>query len=264
MPIPWKITSLDEVDEAFRGEYVQRDGFYYADMVLPDGFGIEDVSGLKRSLGASRREYQEATAKLKAYSGIEDPAKALEAMSKLEEMQNFDPDEVVAEKIKAREEQLIQKHTAQIELRDKRSDSLLNQLKKELIENAAMKALAENGGAEYAHMTMPYIRDRVQLREADDKFIVEVLDDNGNPAIADSAGNPMGIPQLVAEMKAQPDRWGPAFNGTGNSGTNKENTTANQQVTTTQGGTPKVVSMDQMGEFLSEIAEGTVVVDPSL
>ena len=59
MPLPIVADSLDAVPEALRSAYVERDGKYHLDAE------IEDVSGLKNTNAATRRERDEAKRKLR-------------------------------------------------------------------------------------------------------------------------------------------------------------------------------------------------------
>lgn len=60
------LDSLEGVDDAVKGLYVERDGKHYL-----DAEGVEDVSGLKSSLEKQKREAKEAREALKRYDGID-------------------------------------------------------------------------------------------------------------------------------------------------------------------------------------------------
>lgn len=54
MPLPLSTDSLDSVPEKARGAYIEKDGKFYLDTE------VEDVTGLKNSLKAARKEREEA------------------------------------------------------------------------------------------------------------------------------------------------------------------------------------------------------------
>jgi len=216
MALKLVLESLDGLSEDIAAEYVEKNGKFNLDTIAANGLAVEDVSGLKSALEKERETGRKTIAKLKAFEGIDDPKAAKEALVKVEEMANWDPDKEVAEKMKARESQLIaanKKETAKITAR---VDSAEGQLKKVLVENAAVTALTDAGGR--VKVMLPHVMQQVRMRESDGQFIAEVIDDQGTPRVGDAQGNPMTIPQLVAEMKGN-ETFGVAFDGTGSTGT---------------------------------------------
>ena len=88
MKIKARVTSLDDVPEQYRDRYTQsEDGKSWT----LDELDIEDVSALKANSERLRKSYSAAQEELKKKNemyGDLDPAKAREAMQKLEEMDN--------------------------------------------------------------------------------------------------------------------------------------------------------------------------------
>lgn len=79
------VASLDEVPEAYRSLYVQKNGKY-----VLDAEGVEDVTGLKSALEKerlSKGEVEKSLKDIKAHLGDADPAKAALAMKQLAELE---------------------------------------------------------------------------------------------------------------------------------------------------------------------------------
>ncbi len=87
--------------------------------------------------------------------------------------------------------------------------SLQNALDKELITNAAMKAIeSEEGNSLFL---LPHMQGNMKTvqNEAGD-FEVQILDGEGKQRFGDDATTPFAVKDLVAEMKAN-DKFAPAF-----------------------------------------------------
>lgn len=193
---------------------------YMLDVIGSNGFALENVSGLKSALEKERQEGRTAATKLKAFENL-DPAKAREALKKVESMANFNPEEQVAAGIKEREAQLIARHQEAMTLSTQKSDGYKTQLERMLVENASMKALQDAGGNPL--LLTPHLRSQIRMRETDNGMIAEVYNPStGAARVGDAQGNPMTIPQLVAELKAN-DQFSMAFNGTGSTGSGSTN-----------------------------------------
>lgn len=216
MALKLMLESLDGLSDEIAKEYVERDGKFYLDWQEVGGLKVEDVSGLKTALEKERKAARENAAKLKRFEGIDDPDAARSALEKLEEFENFDPDKKVEEKMKSREASLLKQHEKERDKIAKRAENAEGQLKKVLVQNAALDALQKAGGR--ASLMLPHVLGNVRMRQTDSgEYIAEVVDSEGNPRVGDSAGNPMTIPQLVAEMKQSED-FAAGFDGTGATG----------------------------------------------
>ena len=216
------LASLDGIDDAVKAFYVEKDGKFILDVETVEGFALEDVSGLKTALGKERTARENAERLTAAFKDI-DPAKAKEALAKVEEWGNLDPskeaDKIANSKFEAAKAQLLEKHTGELTSRDDRIGHLTKTMESLLIDQAATAALAEAKGS--VDLLLPHVRAHTRVKEVDGKFVVEVVDKDGNAKIADSKGTPMDIKGLVAEMR-QSDTFGRAFEGNGQSGTGKQ------------------------------------------
>ena len=216
MALKLVLDSLDGVAEDVAKEYEEKDGKFVLQTEAAGGLAVEDVTGLKNALSAERKSVTDLKKALKSFDGIEDPKAALKAIKKVEEMADWDPDKATAERVEALKAQLVKAHQAELKAANDKAERMESQLKGVLVESAAIDALTKEGGR--VGLMLPHVLNRVTMREADGKYIAEVLDENGNPAIGDGQGNPMTIPQLVTSMKGTDD-YAAAFDGTGQSGT---------------------------------------------
>lgn len=97
------LESLDGLDDTLKGLYTERNGKFYIDA---EGVEFEeDVKALKNALQRERDGKKSLTEQLKAFEGIGDPEKALEALNKLNKMEE---DNLLSE---GKLEELLEKRT---------------------------------------------------------------------------------------------------------------------------------------------------------
>lgn len=209
--------SAEEIPEGLEEIYAESDGKFVLQVEPVDGLALEDVSGLKSALSKERTANSDLKKRLESFKDL-DPEEARKAMEKVEEFANFDPDAAAAERIKAREEQMLKKHRAEVEKLTSEFDSLRGQLEQTLIDEAATKAIASEKGS--VELLLPHVAKHTRMRRLDDgRYIAEVIDPDGNPRISNAQGStaPMTIPELVQEMKSS-TTFSRAFEGTNSSG----------------------------------------------
>ena len=196
------------------------DGKFRADVEAVGGWALEDVAGLKSALGKQTSRAETAEGTLKKFEGL-DPAQARDALKKVEEFASFKPEERIAEGIKIREGQLVQKHTEEMQKLQGINDKLAEQARTVLVDNLATQAILAEGGD--PEVMLPHVKARIRLdRQEDGTFKRVVLDANGNPGVADAQGTPLDAKHVVQELKAKPN-FQPAFKGSGNSGSGSQN-----------------------------------------
>lgn len=208
----------------FKSEYVERDGKFFLDVTSVDGYELDNVAGLKTTLGkemTTRKELEKTVVKFKDI----DPQKAREALAKLEELEQIDPskdiDKIANTKFEAAKSQLIKKHGEELDAEKGRSGKYRNKIEKLMVDNVATAAVANAKGS--IELLLPHIQKSTRVVEDGDDFKVEVIDKDGNVRIGDSKGQPMTISELVAEMRNS-DTFGRAFEGDGQTGTGKKPT----------------------------------------
>jgi len=204
-----KVASLDAVPEQFRLFYKQTDDGFALDLETPVvKTAVEVISGMSKALGAARTEAAEAK------RGRVDLAPLSEFGATPEEIAAAVRDRLTAaagapkadiEKVKA---DLAKAHASETEKYSARTKALESQLYQLLVENAARAAIAEHKGD--ADLLMPFVRERVVVREDGGKFSVVVVDEGKNIRYSGVTGQEMNIKDLVGEMKSQP-RYGRLF-----------------------------------------------------
>lgn len=215
------VETIDAVPEAARSFYEESDGKFLLKVEPVDGYALENVEGLKSTLSKEMTKRKQLEKDIVRFKDI-DPDRAREAMSKLEELGNIDPnreaDRIVSERLEAAKKQLLEKHDKEVKDHVGRIGQLTKTVESLLIDQAATAALAEAKGS--VELLLPHVQRHTRVREADGKYFVEVVDKDGNARIGNSKGDPMTIADLVQEMRKS-DAFGRAFDGSGQSGGGK-------------------------------------------
>lgn len=203
--------------EALKGEYqAQADGTFLLAVEGVNGFSLENVTGLKASLSEERESKRKIEARIAALGDL-DPDKARDALSKVEKMSKWTPEEKVQEQLKAQIAQVESKYQTELKSKEDRASRLDAAVRGLVVDSEVHRVLAGKGSAK---LLLPAIRDRIRVEEKDGRFTPVVLDDRGNPRITMKSGSsdPMGIEEFVMGLKADPE-LGHAFFGSGHSGT---------------------------------------------
>lgn len=213
------VETIDVVPEAVRGFYQEKDGKFILQVEPVDGLALEDVTGLKTTLGKEltlRKKLEKDVTKFKDI----DPDKAREALAKLEELGSLDPakeaDKIANTKFEAAKAQLLERHNGELQARDGKIGKLTKTVENLLIDQSATAALAAAKGS--VDLLLPIVQRNTRVRENDDgSYVVEVIDKSGNARIANGKGDLMTIEDLVQELR-QSEAFGRAFESSGQSG----------------------------------------------
>lgn len=173
---------------------------------------IAERDSLRANRDEILKEKKRADAALKNYEGF-DPAefKALkDAAAEAERKKAASEGD-----FKALEKQLVDRHAVELGTRDKRITTLQSALEQRLVDAEAARELAEAKGS--VKVLLPHVKARTKVVETDGVFSVVVVDEAGNPRIADGKGTPMTLKGLVAEMRDDAE-FARAFEGSGSSG----------------------------------------------
>lgn len=207
MALKFVLENLDEVDEGLRSHYAPADDGKFRLAVD----GVEDTGALKRSLELAKKERNDAKALAAKYKDV-DPDEYTRLKQEHEERElSSATKKGEYEKLKT---QLVEKHTAELSLKDARERALRSTIDVLMIDSEAVRAIAAAKGV--PELLLPHVRNFVRVVEEDGKFQVKVVDKDGDPRVGDK-GEPMTIPQLVAEMRGS-DIYGRAFDSSGASG----------------------------------------------
>ena len=247
------LDTIDGVDAGLAKLYVKSDdGKYRLDVE-----GDDDALVVLKGVVSKERSLRESAEKrVAAFKGL-DPDVVRETLQRWDAVKDIDPtkeaDKLAEQKVKAREAQLVAKHTSDITARDERIAFYKKAVEQSLIRDKAAMAIAEAKGS--VKLLMPHVEARTRVKEVDGgRFVVEVLDDDGNPRIKDAKGSMMGVDDLIAEMRGASEFAG-AFAGTGNSGGGAKGGGS------LPGSGPSKIGRDQAGTVsIEKIASGEVTV----
>lgn len=223
MPIKAIIDALDTVAEGLRDSYRAGtkeeglEGKFVLSVEGLDGWGLENVSGLKTALGRERTRADNAEKKVQKFGDL-DPDTVKTSLDRLTELESIDPkkeaDRLAQVKIDAATRQLVEKHNQDMQDITGREGKLRKTVETLMIDNVAIKALEGHKGN--VDLLLPHVKSQVRLKDGEDG-VVEVIDREGNVRIGDAQGKPMSVDQLVEEM-SKSDKFAQGFAGTGNSG----------------------------------------------
>lgn len=251
------------LNELIQAEYIQQADAddYTLDTVKAGGLAVENVDGLKRTVNTLRNELATAKTSLETFKGIEDPEKAIVALSKYDEIENWDGDQKIKETVQAQVATITKRHTEETKKIQNNLTNAEKQLKNSLVISSATTALQEAKGN--VRLLLPHVLNRVTMEQTNDgQYRAQVLDEAGQPAIGDGQGNPMTIPQLVSELK-QNEAFAAGFDGTGSTGSEASKANADGTSAKTVSGKKVIQSTDQvaMNANLEDIASGKVTVE---
>lgn len=215
--------TADEIPENLREYYAESDaGGYILSVSDESGYALENVQGLKSTLGKLKDRATKAEEGLKQYSAIgRSPQELAEALQQLESLRITQGEESEAisrmkaelDNVKRSARENIEQATAPIQ---SLADARMEQIKDLLIDSQLQSAIIEAGGN--PRLLMPILKNEVRARtDEDGKVIVEIVDADGTPRVKGKDLAPMGFSDLVAERRNDPD-LAVAFKANGHSG----------------------------------------------
>lgn len=267
---------FDALTEQEQAHYGEKDGNFFLDVGPAEGLELADTTGLRSALQSERQNNaalkKENQTILTTYAGIDDPEKALEAIGKMDEIANWNPDEKTAQMKQEFEAQVTDKHnkeldtvkvklTGELTVVQKKLDARSAQLRDSLVRTKASALLAEKEIEGNPNLLLPYIEKHIRMKELDDDtFETEVVDDNGTPLISTAPGStaPMTMREFVMDLKSKPE-FGGAFKGTGAAGSGGGSSEV------APAGAQKVISATGgpiTGQSIADIASGKTLVGP--
>lgn len=217
-----------KLSKELQGEYAEaKDGKHVLKVESVDGLVLENTTELRSALGQERQTVKELQ-KLQASFKDLDPEAARAALTKVEEMKNWKPEDKVREQIAAREKDLTEKHAREMKEKDDDNKSLSSQLEELLVTNEARNAILSftvDGKAPNVELLLPHVTRQIKTtRGADKKYTAQVVDEKGNQRITQTAGStaPMSIVELVGTMRSN-KTFEAAFPGFQAAGAGSEN-----------------------------------------
>lgn len=217
------VEKIEDAPETVRSFYKARDdGKFVLSVEEADGYALENISGLKSALGKERSTREQLERDVVRFKDI-DPDKAREALAKWEEFQAIDPakeaDKIADTKFNAAKDQLVKKHGDEIKTREDRIARLTGAVDGLTRKQQATAAIADAKGA--VELLLPHVLSHTKVKETDaGEFMTQVVDAAGEVRF-NSAGEPMTVKELVAEMRGS-ESFSRAFDGDGQSGSGKQ------------------------------------------
>lgn len=251
-------TTLDGLSDAEKAHYTETDGKFDLNVIPVNGRELQNVTGLQTALASERGSVKQLRKELKAFDGF-DAVKSAEAIKKAAEYDAMDLPKQQQQALEAQKKTLVETHNAAAKVAQTKYDELKSQHEVELIDSRIRKALTPEVTSTPT-LLMPHLRSQVKMVENDNgMFIAQIIDNNGNPCVGDTDGNPMTIQQLVTKM-SQNKEFAPLFKGVDASGSGAPAISKNAAPS---GGVVKTVSRSDQKALdanIDGIADGTVKV----
>ncbi len=223
---------FSSLDPVIQGEYTPIDGQDGAYMLAVESvqlpgtgkrsgplYALEDIGGLKRALERQTGRADEYERLNKDFADL-DPQTARNALSKVEEMQNWTPEQKVQEQIDSIKEQLESKHASEKDEWAGERKQLTDDVSTLLIDSEFTTILATDEYKGSPKLLLPHIHERVKVvRGENGKPELRVVDAEGRAMISRKPGNneAMGRRELLKELMQDPE-IAPGFSGSGASG----------------------------------------------
>lgn len=208
------VDTLDKVPESAREFYEERDGQF----VLAKPVSVEltkEVVPLRNAFERTKREFKEASDKLKLYDGV-DPEEYRTFKSEAElRKANGGKDPAVEQQIAALRSTFAEKEGTYT----KTISKLEAEIQSGAMERAANDALDAAGLGKSKTVLLPHLMQRLRAeRDESGEYSVGVFKANGQPELSKATGLPMTPKELVTEVFANDDAFKPLFPGSGASG----------------------------------------------
>ena len=212
-----------DIPADLEGAYAANDeGRYVLQVEAVEGYALEDVSGLKSTLGKLKERATKAESQLKGFNALERSADELAtSLAELDQLKSSS--QPVNEQVERLQKELESVRVAAKAETEKTvapiQDSLsrrTDQLKTLLLDNQLTSAITQAGGS--VPLLLDALKRYTRVREDDDGNIVaEVIDADGSPRVTGADLTPMPFSALVEEIKTN-DQYAPAFIASGHSG----------------------------------------------
>lgn len=224
MALKLTIEKIEDVEEALRSMYVEKEGKFHLDV---DGLDALTTEAAKQARKVANKEAEQERLKRKEWEKLGKTPEELQAMvDEWTELQDLREKNQMTEAEKKGQwdqlkQQMNEKHAGEIKKKDiaiadeqKRVGDLRKSIEKHLIQSTAMSAIVQHKGI--PDLLLPLVQRHIKVAEQEGEFIVKVVDDKGEP-IVDGKGEPITIAEFVGEMQTN-EVYGRAFQGTGSSG----------------------------------------------
>lgn len=198
------VEDINTVDEKYRDAYREENGAYFLNATAVGTLEVADTAALKGALIKERKAKETAVKSAKAFEKYVDVDldAAVDALGRIEEFDkgNIDLEAEVQRKLKAQADQLVGQHNEKLSAAEAKTGKLTAKLRTLMIDNVAISAITEAKGN--VKNLLPHVRGRVKVIEVDDDFGIQVLTEQGEPAV-DGEAKPIGIEALVKGFEGE-------------------------------------------------------------
>lgn len=203
------VPTLDDVDEKWRELYVEETGPDNKTRFRLDADGVEDVTTLKSSLTAARRERDEAKRKAKPLEDLteeEDVEEVISAGRASLEAKRTGKATPEVEQVRT---QLTTKHNKELATLKAENTGLMDALKTAVYDGVVAVEIKDAGGRE--KLLKPHIKEQIEIvriAEGDKVRYEPRVFETANGSRAERTGGdgkPFAIKALVAEMRENDD-----------------------------------------------------------
>ena len=189
---------------------------YILDVEPDRGFSFENTENLRRTLERQKGEIAKLNDLAKKFEGV-DAEQARDALGRVKDMANWTPEQKVKEQMAALERQLRDAHGSEKKALEAKLSELEGLVNTTFVDGELSRVIAASGGS--VPLLLPAIRGRVKAVRDGAKFVIRVIDEQGNPLVTrkpDASGD-MGLDEFVPSLKNVPG-YAPAFAGSGPAG----------------------------------------------
>jgi len=235
------LDSLEGLDEAFHAAYTEKDGKFWLGVKSKGGYSLENVEGLKTSLGKERSNAEKAGSLLKKFAckknsagtwevGDWNPARVKDALSKMDEVANWTSDEKVKETLEARDREHQQRLEKVTTDSGERITFLTSQLERNLVRGDAVAGLTKHGAhPEGVELALPHLMSQLKMSsDKDGNFVTRVHNtgkDGWEISMRQGAHDLMMSAEEAAERMKGNKTFESCFNGTGATGSGAKGST---------------------------------------
>ena len=204
-----KVTSLDGLSDELKKEYkAQADGTFLLIVDEVDGWALEDITGLRNTVGTTRDERDKLQRLLKAWDKLGVTAdEATDLIAQARKFAEIDPKNneatikaQVDTRVEAATKDLASKHSKELEGKETRINTLTGQVEKLLKRQKATEAIVAAKGN--PKLLLPIVEQHAVLDEGEDgEMKLHIVDDKKKVRYG-KGGAEMDFEQLVEEIKA--------------------------------------------------------------
>ena len=215
MTIRFQLASKDGLPDGLPAEFLKTEG-NATFLELPEGWGVDNVAGLRKKNSELLGEVRELKSKLAPFNDLDpqDLRGKLERLNQLEAQ----PQGGGAKAVEEARKQLEAQYRKELDTLKAETQTLREDRKRSLLAQAEAAALRES-----KHKPLPgleyLMRERMRVEEIDGALSVVVVDEAGKPRVTTKpGGSGYMTPEELIEEFARNERYGHLFQGTGKAG----------------------------------------------